>query len=152
MTELRQQLVGTREPYILDERPWEQRRERFAAQITLNPSPVLHHAPLDSWDVEFSVQNLGLRTWLCETDAMPIRLGARLLDGHGQVLREQRAEPFQGDVQPGDIRQGKIRLEFSGLHSLVAMVELNLVYELRFWFDATAVMLQPPWLAREAEE
>lgn len=149
-SERRQGIDGAREVYVWDERPWEARRERFAAKITVHPSPGVD-LTADCWDVAFTVQNCGLRAWLCDTGSMPIRLGARLLDRQGTVLREQRAAAFRGDVQPGEIRQGAIRLDFAGLGRQVVKVELNLVYEQRFWFDAAAVMLRPPWQGRQTE-
>lgn len=80
-----------------------------------------------------SICNIGQRTWQVVTSAHPIRLGVRLFDQNGEVVREGRTM-INMDFEPQRTIEIDLRVEIIGLKPGNYQAKIDMVYEGHFWF------------------
>ncbi len=85
------------------------------------------------------VINAGLKPWRL-SECEPIRLGVRLLDSSGTVVREGRGDLGVRDIDVGECVQVDLKIEVEGLSvEEKYRADIDLVWEEKFWFDCALV-------------
>lgn len=85
------------------------------------------------------VTNAGLKPWRIKTEREPIRSGVRLLDTFGTVVREGRAELGERDILEEHNIEVNLQVEVAGLPAGEYHVDIDLVWEEKFWFDCASI-------------
>ncbi len=116
---------------------WDQ--DYYVANIDLLSHPVAEKGYLIFHGVR--VTNVGLKTWKNKIENERVRLGIRLYDSSGFVVREGRAELSNSDMPEGQSVIVDLAVEVNGLVPGDYRAEIDLVWEEKFWFKTSITKL-----------
>ena len=115
---------------------WDQ--DDYVARIEVPKPAVLERGHAVFRDI--SVTNMGLKPWRIETKREPIRLGVRLYDNSGSVMREGRTDLGRVDIADGTNVRVDLQVEIVGLPSGEYTAEIDAVWEGKYWFDSATTL------------
>lgn len=82
------------------------------------------------------VTNIGIEPWKIETKHLPIRLGLKIYNTEGSLVREGRAELGRHDIEVSGCWETEIRLDILGLPADKYRAILDVVWENKRWFHS----------------
>lgn len=84
---------------------------------------------------EVHITNVGCKPWCIQNDHALIKLGVRLYNAEGCVVREGRADLGQKDILSGEAIKTELRFEILDLCAAKYTAKVDVVWEGKYWFE-----------------